>query len=65
MTVKDGFKFGIGYTLGRGIFNVLADLCSDKSRIRKQFKRCIAAVKDAEKPAKPVVYPTATFRKDI
>lgn len=65
MTVKDGFKFGIGYTLGRGMFNVLADLCDRKSRIRRQFKRCVAAFKAAERPAKPANYASVTINDHL
>lgn len=56
MTVKDGFKFAIGYTIGRGMFNVLADLCDEKSQIRKELRRCVAACKADAKPAKPANY---------
>lgn len=65
MTVKDGFKFGIGFTLGTSTVKIVCDMLDKKSSLRKQWDRCVAAVKADKKPEKPVVYPTATFRKDI
>lgn len=65
MKVKDGFKFGIGFTLGRGVFSILADLCSKKSEIRKELKRCIAICKADDKPAKPANYASVTINNHL
>lgn len=45
MTVKDGFKLGVGFTLAKGILYTTGELLDKKSRIRKEVKRCITSIK--------------------
>lgn len=45
MKVKDGFKFGIGYCIARGMLEVISDLTNKNSKIRKNVDRLVQTIK--------------------
>lgn len=65
MTVKDGFKLGIGYTLCRVTFGIICDMLDKKSSIRKSFDRCVAACTNPKTENEPTDTSTATVNNKI
>lgn len=48
MTVKDGFKFGIGFAIGMGLLRLPSEYLDKKSRLRKECDRLVRMIKDPE-----------------
>lgn len=66
MTVKDGFKLGVGFTLAKGILYTTGELLDKKSRIRKEVKRCITSIKGQPIKEEPAVHrPVTTVKNKI